>query len=129
MLSFTFPNPLQSSREITIKIRSGGWLTTSKEVCRGKFEKMFFTNKLNLWYNDVITSSWSYYYVITTWHRQSQNSRTIQLMFLWCVMKVFNKKLWFYLFRQHYDVTMTSYWRHLGVIFTPNLCHVVIYEM
>ena len=129
MLSFTFPNPLQSSREITIKIRSGGWLTTSKEVCRRKFEKMFFTNKLNLWYNDVITSSWSYYYVITTWHRQSQNSRTIQLMFLWCVMKVFNKKLWFYLFRQHYGVTMTSYWRHLGVIFTPNLCHVVIYEM
>ena len=42
MLSFIFSNPLQSSREIISKIRSGVWLTTSKEVCGGKFEKNVF---------------------------------------------------------------------------------------
>ena len=42
MLSFTFSNPLQSSREIIIKIRSAVLITSSKGVCGGKFEKNVF---------------------------------------------------------------------------------------
>ena len=55
MLFFTFSNPLQNSREIINKIRDGVWLTTSKEVCRGKFEKDDFQKQTESLYNIITT--------------------------------------------------------------------------